>query len=301
MTAARGNAFVARSGPSQQAVRNAIRSVPPGPRAGILGGSVVTAVSSNGRRNISVSFQGRVKKDLLPALGTTNRTYPGDTDMDVVIEDCVKLWNTTVWDARAGASLLREDVSLRWSGNIVPEPDTEHKTLGEFYDSHTILPHRDMYFGNRPKTFRGFKGEILFLELLIDLQAFEERTQTSAPVQAKGRGRGRPPGKRSADDSSMLHNHKSSAAKRPRTLAHGGGSQLPSTFRPALAAGSSESPADVQPVKLKIATAAFDENHNFELSWETNMGTHSANLRSALIGTAVLSAGKMNIWKNSPR
>lgn len=61
------------------------------------------------------------------------------------------------------------DVILRWTGNINPEHDTEHISVGAFYDAHNTIIHCDLYFGKVPTAMRHNKGRFMLLELLIDI------------------------------------------------------------------------------------------------------------------------------------
>jgi hypothetical protein len=53
---------------------------------------------------------------------------------------------------------VTEDVALRWHGNRMPEQDTEHGTLGEFYTTHRQAQHSDFYFGKVPPKWKSFKN-----------------------------------------------------------------------------------------------------------------------------------------------
>lgn len=61
-------------------------------------------------------------------------------------------------------------MELRWAaGNIMPEHDSDSGTLGHFYDTHQVTPHRDLYFAKVPVAMKHYKGQIVHLALHIDV------------------------------------------------------------------------------------------------------------------------------------
>ncbi|EIW65126.1 uncharacterized protein TRAVEDRAFT_42510 [Trametes versicolor FP-101664 SS1] len=199
------NVFQAWSSKTTTAKPPTPRTVPPGPRAGLTNTvRMNTTVSARPDRFITVCIEARIRKELYHSLGQIQRAYPADKDMDAIVDECIKSWNESTWNSRVNQSLSREDISLRWSGNILPEPGTEHKKLGQFYDDHYTLRNCDVFFGNIPKTMKGLKGEVVLLEILIDAQAFEEHTGCATSVQAKGGVRGCPPKRALEKDSAVV-------------------------------------------------------------------------------------------------
>lgn len=63
------------------------------------------------------------------------------------------------------------DVALRWHGNRMPEQDTEHETVGKFYLTHREALNSSIYFDKVPSRWRGMKGRLMVLEIVIDLDS----------------------------------------------------------------------------------------------------------------------------------
>ncbi|KAI1791093.1 kinase-like domain-containing protein [Ganoderma leucocontextum] len=101
------------------------------------------------------------------------------------LTDALQYWNRCKWNEISECSLGRDDVTLRWNGNHVPERNSEHGTVADFYDIHHSLTHRDIFFGKVPGAMKHMKGQWMRLELFIDVEAFEQRTGVSAPDEAK--------------------------------------------------------------------------------------------------------------------
>lgn len=64
--------------------------------------------------------------------------------------------------------LCSEDVALRWHGNRMPEQDTEHGTIGEFYLAHRQAQNAEVYFGRPPVKYKNYKNRFMCLEILVD-------------------------------------------------------------------------------------------------------------------------------------
>lgn len=159
----------------------------------------------------------------------------------------------------------------------MPEPNTEGRTLGDFYDIHYGQAHRNTYFGRGPKTLkaRELKGvQQIFLELVIDVKGvraifltcsvifllivskFAERTRCAPPSQVQGTSKGRPPKRR---DRSTSPSSTGTQFKKPRRKLSNsspdcrftvmftpytavGGTRLPTSVVPRLAVSSSMGP-----------------------------------------------------------
>ncbi|KAJ7729853.1 hypothetical protein DFH07DRAFT_781822 [Mycena maculata] len=70
-----------------------------------------------------------------------------------------------------GASLTREDVIIRWHGNLGFHPNSDCGTLGEFYDCHYQL-HNSETFLRMPPKFKRTAQPAVALALIIDLVRF---------------------------------------------------------------------------------------------------------------------------------
>ncbi|KAI1781872.1 kinase-like domain-containing protein [Ganoderma leucocontextum] len=204
MAAARGDAYNARTAPAQPSSGAiGMRTVPPGNRrianAPAAPPVATAAAPSSGARLIYVCIEARVGKQVCHHLGQVSRSHSAERPVPEIIEECLKSWNEDFWERNSEGSLSREDVSLRWHGNVMPEPETEGRMLGDFYDMHYGQPHRLTYFGRGPKTLkaRELKGvQQIFLELVIDVKGFAERTDCAPPSQLQGTSKGRPPKRR---------------------------------------------------------------------------------------------------------
>ncbi|KAF8513199.1 kinase-like domain-containing protein [Gautieria morchelliformis] len=64
-------------------------------------------------------------------------------------------------------------MTLQWHGNRPPEEATEVMALGEFYQSHQVLPHANVYLDNIPKQHNKIKGKCVCLKLWINEEGWE--------------------------------------------------------------------------------------------------------------------------------
>ncbi|KAI0716048.1 kinase-like domain-containing protein [Cerioporus squamosus] len=288
MAEARPDAYSACTSQAPRASREAPRTVPAGSRrisaVPDVPGPGLQHAAMSGRR-IEVQFNPRVESHLFAVMGKVTSSYDADTPMPDVMEETVRRLNTSFWEKK-------RDVSVRWTGNIMPEPGTEGMTVGEFYDTHWIVSHRHNYFGNAPRNqkVRDQKIQHMCLELVIDVAGWEERTGCAPPPQCPGGKRGRPAGGKNgkrgrtttADDSD------GSAQKKPR------GSAMQTklaTYVPSTAIRATFMRAQPsEKVQMTIATAKFNER---ELSLEASFFVdNSAKICSAQLEEAAAWSGK---------
>ena len=79
----------------------------------------------------------------------------------------------------------REEVSIRWHGNKLPENNTVLLTLGEFYVAHTGPSVASHYFKNVPTCWKGLakeKTRFVCLELFVDCTAVSSHYDTKRHV-----------------------------------------------------------------------------------------------------------------------
>ncbi len=99
-------------------------------------------------------------------------------------DEIIKEWNTQ-WEKHAEQSLepyalfchsvwdcahlihQRDDCAIRILGGKELEPNTEHGTIGNLYDRHDQVPHRQSYF---PKSRKGDPPNLIHLEVYIDIR-----------------------------------------------------------------------------------------------------------------------------------
>ncbi|PIL27237.1 hypothetical protein GSI_10381 [Ganoderma sinense ZZ0214-1] len=244
------------------------RTVPPGNRhianAPAAPTAAMAVAPSSGDRLIYVSIEARVGKQICHHLGQVARSHSAERLVPEIIEECLRSWNEDFWERNSEGSLSREDVSLRWCGNVMPEPSTEARTVGDFYDVHYSQPHRLTYFGRGPKTLKA-----IFLELVIDVKGFSERTGCAPPSQVQGTSKGRPPKRR---DRSTSPSPLGTQFKKPRPV---GGTKLPTSVIPRLAVSSSAGATpSVQPherVELIVASTTLNpDDYTLAVSWDVD-------------------------------
>ncbi|KAJ7759977.1 hypothetical protein B0H16DRAFT_1720202 [Mycena metata] len=97
-----------------------------------------------------------------------------------VVDKLAQTWNVR-WKKRCSEGLTSEDFGLSFHKGMPIQRDSELGTLGEFYDIHNKLPetHRNKSF-SLPSNMR-LPGLYIYLEALILIPDFEERTGCKVP------------------------------------------------------------------------------------------------------------------------
>ncbi|RDX51614.1 hypothetical protein OH76DRAFT_1481508 [Lentinus brumalis] len=197
MAEVRPDAYSARTSQAPKASKEAPRTIPAGNRH-ISAAPDVPAPQQgamSGQR-VELQFNPRVESHMFSAMGRITSSYDADTPMPDVLEETVRRLNASFWEKKCTGSLECRDVSVRWAGNIMPEPGTEGMTVGEFYDTHWVVSHRHIYFSNPRgnQKARDQKTQHMALELVIDVAGWGERTGCAPPPQCPGGKQGRPAG-----------------------------------------------------------------------------------------------------------
>ncbi|KAJ7768617.1 kinase-like domain-containing protein [Mycena maculata] len=114
-------------------------------------------------------------------LANASRAFPEDMTMIDALAYLLRHWNLD-WEKECSESLTpREHISLRLLGNLGIQPHSTLGTVGQFFDAH------DRIHGNHPKkilqgpTTLRLPSPAIYLEGLIVVKEFEDRTGTLAP------------------------------------------------------------------------------------------------------------------------
>ena len=75
--------------------------------------------------------------------------------------------NSIILTHHESCLMHRQHVSLKWKGHKELEADTDDKTIGELFDVHNSVPHRQVYFGNVKQN----AAPTVHLEVFLDIAA----------------------------------------------------------------------------------------------------------------------------------
>ncbi|KAJ7478051.1 hypothetical protein B0H11DRAFT_2234378 [Mycena galericulata] len=114
-------------------------------------------------------------------LGFVSRAYKESFGYEEMVEDVMKAW-AYAWDDLFNASLLRREVLVFFHNGLNCHPNSMSGTLGEFFDLHSQLYNSEVFLKVPSKLKGSVKEPAPVLNFVIDMNAFEERTQSKNRV-----------------------------------------------------------------------------------------------------------------------
>ncbi|KAJ7451477.1 hypothetical protein B0H11DRAFT_2246339 [Mycena galericulata] len=114
-------------------------------------------------------------------LGFVSRAYKESFGYEEMVEDVMKAW-AYAWDDLFNASLLRREVLVFFHNGLNCHPNSMSGTLGEFFNLHSQLYNSEVFLKVPSKLKGSVKEPALVLNFVIDMTAFEERTQSKNRV-----------------------------------------------------------------------------------------------------------------------
>ncbi|KAJ6572928.1 hypothetical protein B0H10DRAFT_1964296 [Mycena sp. CBHHK59/15] len=134
-----------------------------------------TPVSARQVRQITVCVEAVRHNKPIGRLGVVSRAFPESIMFDEMVGEVIKTYNVT-WDLRCSASLDR------WHGSLAFHTNSEHGTLGEFYDIHSQL-HNSETFLRMPPKFSKTPQPAVALSFVIDYEGFANNHNGVQPPQ----------------------------------------------------------------------------------------------------------------------
>ncbi|KAJ7449731.1 hypothetical protein B0H11DRAFT_2247084 [Mycena galericulata] len=114
-------------------------------------------------------------------LGFVSRVYKESFGYEEMVEDVMKAW-AYARDDLFHASLLRREVLVFFHNGLNCHPNSMSGTLGEFFDLHLQLYNSEVFLKVPSKLKGSVKEPALVLNFVIDMNAFEEWTQSKNRV-----------------------------------------------------------------------------------------------------------------------
>ncbi|KAJ7726662.1 kinase-like domain-containing protein [Mycena olivaceomarginata] len=184
-----------------------------------------------------------------------------------ILKDTLEVVNPQFMSNRLGSKeILLSEVSFRWSGNRLPEPNSATGTLANFYKMHSSTQDKvAAYIDNIPQQFKrvatGPKSKILCLEFHVNMDMYRDRlTRQAEELDTQSSQPGSNSRKRTVSESSASV---SSLAKRGRPGLPKGISALGSRFSlrgrgaaPLIA--KTQSPVTLQKFTISVDPANFE-------------------------------------------
>ncbi|KAF7343676.1 hypothetical protein MSAN_01947400 [Mycena sanguinolenta] len=117
-----------------------------------------------------------------PDLGTSAKRWAVSLPLPDIKAHLVATVNIE-WGRSNSTLLLNEEVTFRFHGGKLLEPDTANMTLGQFYSFYSTPSRAPIYLTNIPTQWKQLakttRGSIIFLELYIDSIMFKNRIEMS--------------------------------------------------------------------------------------------------------------------------
>ncbi|KAL0955300.1 hypothetical protein HGRIS_004189 [Hohenbuehelia grisea] len=136
-----------------------------------------------------IAWQVRISnkpKQIDQVLGSGARKIANSIYLFDYLKDVLATLNLE-WTRTHAVSLTMEDVSIRFHGNKVLEPNTTTLTIGEFYSHYSSPSRASIYIDSPPKvwsTLSKAKSPLLCLEIFIDYESWFVRAHDDAENQS---------------------------------------------------------------------------------------------------------------------
>ncbi|KAJ7161856.1 hypothetical protein C8R43DRAFT_947370 [Mycena crocata] len=161
-------------------------------------------------RMINVHLTPFIKNKRYMGVGTISLAYDEQKSFEEIIGDTLKSWGST-WDATHSTSLRRSELLPLWHGFLTLHDNSTFGTLGEFYDIHSRLHNREVFLTIPAKNRAEVKQPVVVLSIIINEEAFNQRTATKNVHKGTAVKRGR------SDDDDEEPLAKRAAASAPLT------------------------------------------------------------------------------------
>ncbi|KAJ7684212.1 hypothetical protein DFH06DRAFT_1738 [Mycena polygramma] len=167
-------AIIARPG------AHAVRSQPPNGQANSSSTSIIKR--SPQARFITICIEAFSLGNLKAVgwLGSNSRAFADNTMFGDAIMELIQAFNAS-FETRAQVSLTRNDVIIRWHGNMSFHRDSDCGSVGEFYDIHFRL-HNSETFLRMPPKFKATTQPAVALALFVDPVKFRENHNMDPPT-----------------------------------------------------------------------------------------------------------------------
>nr|GAT48119.1 predicted protein [Mycena chlorophos] len=145
---------------------------------------------SQTEERIHVAIQTRLSDSKTPntKIGNLIKYFGASSRMPDLMQTVLEVVSPQFVDNKLGSLPLQmSDVSLRWAGNRLPEPNSMTGTVANFFTAHSSSTDKvATYINNVPAIFRSLarthNKKLLCLELVINMDAYTEREQLDAAI-----------------------------------------------------------------------------------------------------------------------
>ncbi|KAJ6463846.1 hypothetical protein C8R47DRAFT_77716 [Mycena vitilis] len=158
---------------------HAVRSQPPNGQANSSSTSIIKRLPQ--ARFITICIEAFSLGNLKAVgwLGSNSRAFADSTMFGDAIMELIRAFNAS-FETRAQVSLTRNDVIIRWHGNMSFHRDSDCGSVGEFYDTHFRL-HNSETFLRMPPKFKATTQPAVALALFVDPVKFRENHNMDPP------------------------------------------------------------------------------------------------------------------------
>ncbi|KAJ7926584.1 hypothetical protein B0H13DRAFT_1862048 [Mycena leptocephala] len=133
----------------------------------------------------AVARESKAPKQTNADLGTSAKKWAVSLPLPVLFISDIKAQLVTTMNIEWGRSnsvlLLNEEVTFRWHGSKLLEPNTANMTLGQFYAFYSTPSRAPIYLSNVPTIWKAVskasKSHTVCLELYIDSKMFQTRLE----------------------------------------------------------------------------------------------------------------------------